>query len=74
MRIWMPKIVARAIIAYALRTPYFDLRGYMRRWWVKKPRRHDASAAEEGRRDTSWGARVHNPLRSDAGRDLHDHP
>ncbi|MDM8356643.1 hypothetical protein [Pandoraea communis] len=74
MRIWMPKIVARAIIAYAQRTPYFDLRDYMRRWWVKKPRGHDASADEDGRRETSWGARVHNTLRSDAGRDLHDHP
>jgi len=74
MRIWIPKMVVSAIIARAQRTPYFDLKGYMQRWWVKKPRGHDASAAEDGRRDTSWGARVHRTIRSDAGRDLHDHP
>lgn len=74
MRIWIPKFIATAIIARAQRTPYFDLHGYMQRWWVKKPRGHDASAAENGRRDTSWGARVHRTFRSDAGRDLHDHP
>jgi len=74
MRIWMPKPVAYTITGYAHLKPYFDLHGYMRRWWFRKPKGHEASAAADGRRATSRGARVHNTLLSDEGQDLHDHP
>ncbi|MGH7487276.1 MAG: hypothetical protein ACREMY_17005 [bacterium] len=52
-----------AIIAFAKRTPYFDLPGYMNRWWVVKPRRW-----------LSFSIRVHQILRSDLDRHIHDHP
>lgn len=42
----------------AKKTPYFHLPGYMNRWWIG-----------EGRR-----ARIHEILRSDNDRHLHDHP
>ncbi len=51
------------LIAHAKKTPYFDLEGYMERWWVIKPR--------------SWlpfASRIHHILRSDLDRHLHDHP
>jgi len=51
------------LIRYAKKTPYFDLPGYMERWWLFKPR--------------SWlpfRTRIHHILRSDNDRHLHDHP
>lgn len=56
--------ISDALIARAVRTPYFHLEGYMERFWLFRPR---------------WwtffcGARVHHILRSDFDRHLHDHP
>jgi hypothetical protein len=47
-----------ALIERAKETPYFHLDGYMNRWWIGNGRR----------------ARIHEILRSDNDRHLHDHP
>jgi hypothetical protein len=55
--------LSNLIIKFAKRTPYFHLEGYMNRWWLLKPRK--------------WlpiSARVHEIIRSDDDRALHDHP
>lgn len=69
----MPKFLADWIIRRAMRTPYFHLEGYMQRWWIKKPARHDEHQADPSIK-TGWGARVHRIMRSDDDRALHDHP
>jgi hypothetical protein len=57
-RIW--NWLADRLIARAQRAPYFHLEGYMNRWWLFK---------------TRWiSARIHEVLRSDLDRHLHDHP
>lgn len=54
------------IISNAQKTPYFHLDGYMNRWWFIKSRKwYDK---------VFGGARVHQILRSDSDRHLHDHP
>lgn len=54
------------IIQHAQKTPYFHLAGYMNRWWFIKPRKwYDKFFG---------GVRVHQILRSDGDRHLHDHP
>ena len=68
MRI-LDRLVDR-IIARAKRTPYFDLNGYMERYWLRQP----VGFAENDRSRTGIGARVHRILRSDSERHLHDHP
>lgn len=53
----------KLLIAVSRSTPYFNLDGYMERWWVLRPR---------------WwlpvSIRLHHILRSDNERHLHDHP
>ena len=79
------KIVDR-IIQRAQRTPYFHLPGYMNRWWLV-PYIGAGSATDIGCGPVSWrrpiakmlqffgiAVRVHEILRSDAGRHPHDHP
>lgn len=81
------RIVDR-LIARAQRTPYFHLAGYMNRWWLV-PYTYAGSAGQPGD-GTGWvswrrpiarvlqhlgiAVRVHQILRSDTGRDPHDHP
>ena len=56
--------LVEALIAYAMRTPYFHLPDYMNRYWVLKPRWWTFGCS----------IRVHQILRSDDDRHLHDHP
>jgi hypothetical protein len=78
--------IADRIIARARRTPYFHLQGYMERFWLV-PYVNAGSASDDGCGLVSWrrpitrllqicgiAARVHHILRSDEGRDPHDHP
>ncbi len=51
------------IVAYAKRDPYQHIADYMLRWYILRERRW-----------LPFAIRVHHILRSDAGRDLHDHP
>lgn len=60
---WLWTRCVDALIAHALKHPYFHLDGYMERYWVIKPRRW-----------FPWSVRVHHILRSDLDRHLHDHP
>lgn len=80
--------LAAYLIERAKRTPYFHLAGYMNRWWLV-PYTYAGSAAQPGD-GTGWvswrrpiarvlqhlgvAVRVHQILRSDTGRDPHDHP
>lgn len=79
------KLVDR-LIARAKRTPYFHLAGYMNRWWLV-PYVSAGSASADGCGSVGWrrpvakllqmldvAVRVHEILRSDTGRDPHDHP
>lgn len=59
------------LIRYAQRRPYYNLTGYMNRWWLFGSRR-TTDQQEPG--DWPICARVHQILRSDSGRDPHDHP
>ena len=58
----MWKWLADRLIARAMRTPYIHLEGYMNRWWLIPYNRFGIAV------------RIHEILRSDADRDLHDHP
>jgi hypothetical protein len=75
--------LATWLIERAQRTPYYHLTGYMRRWWLV-PYRSDMG---DGTGPVTWrrpvakllqafdvAVRVHEILRSDEGRDFHDHP
>lgn len=81
-------MIADYLIARAKRTPYFHLTGYMNRWWLV-PYTYAGSAGlpGDGTGAVSWrrpvakllqmlgvAVRVHEILRSDIGRDPHDHP
>lgn len=59
------------IIRRAKRTPYVHLAGYMERFWLI--RIGQRGGGESGPYPLI-GARVHHILRSDEGRDFHDHP
>jgi hypothetical protein len=61
-------LVARRLIAYAQRTPYWHLAGYMDRFWLFN--------SWESKRHVPWlpCIRVHHILREDYGRHPHDHP
>lgn len=75
------------LINYAKRTPYYHLEGYMERYWIV-PYLSTGSAGQlgDGTGPLTWrtpirkllqsvvGIRVHHILRSDLGRDPHDHP
>lgn len=56
--------LVEAVIRRAMKTPYFHLPEYMNRYWLLKPRRWTFGCA----------IRVHQILRSDNDRHLHDHP
>lgn len=64
VRLWV-KRYAMQLIAHARKTPYFDLPGYMERWWLFKDKKFLGA---------TWSCRVHRILRSDLDRHLHDHP
>lgn len=60
---WMNDDFVQDLIDRAQKTPYKHLEGYMNRWWVNPP-------TEKGQTT----ARIHQILRSDDDRHLHDHP
>jgi hypothetical protein len=79
------------VIGKAMYTPYWNLAGYMRRWWLlgadnlarnrDNPEWRPADFARAYRRSKlyQWvtdkvSARIHQTLRSDNDRHLHDHP
>lgn len=71
--------VANYLIKRAKRTPYFDLSGYMNRWWLFNPYGNDQSVPDGTRckmKQYSWlpSVRIHHILRADTARDPHDHP
>lgn len=68
--------VANYLIERSKRTPYFDLEGYMERWWLFNPYQADPVTGSRGNRKIRWlpAVRVHHILRADDARDLHDHP
>jgi len=57
--------LADRVIAKAQQTPYSNLPGYQNRWWLVPP----TTVA-----GLHFSARVHQILRSDLERDMHDHP
>lgn len=59
------------IIRRAMRTPYIHLPGYMERFWFVRIGRR--GGGQNGAYPLI-GARVHHILRSDEGRNFHDHP
>lgn len=113
---WVAPFAANKLVARAKRTPYHDLDGYMKRWWLvpynvviertlpldmathvhRNTLPHDAVVHPESMTYTttdgtglvSWrkrpitrliqtcniAARIHEILRSDLGREPHDHP
>ncbi len=72
------------LIRRAKRTPYYHLDSYMDRWWLIPYRSdigHGTGPVPFRRRPIAWliqrcgiSIRVHEILRSDEGRDPHDHP
>jgi hypothetical protein len=65
------------VIRRAQRTPYFHLEGYMERWWLLRLGRwgmHDNETPQAQGPRPILAARVHHILRSDSGREFHDHP
>lgn len=86
---WIVSLLADRLIARAKRTPYYHLAGYMNRWWLV-PYTVAGSAGRPGdgtgpvaflRRPIAWvfqrlgiGVRVHEILRSDDERAMHNHP
>ena len=80
-------MLVNKLINYAKRTPYFHLAGYMERYWlVPYTSAGSAGRPDDGTGVLTWatpirklcqyffGARIHHILRSDLGRDPHDHP
>ena len=80
-------MVINSLINYAKRTPYFHLEGYMERFWlVPYTSAGSAGRDDDGTGVLSWrtpikkllqricAIRIHHILRSDLGRDPHDHP
>lgn len=73
--------IAALIIRIAKRTPYTHITGrndtdvYMRRWWLFNPHSRDAAGAKQPPR-WPWlpSIRVHEILRPDDDKHLHDHP
>lgn len=78
MKIKLPVSLVNWLIARAQRTPYFDLEHegslYMQRWWLRKPPGHGAHESTYDNKKSGIGIRIHRIMRSDRGRDLHDHP
>ncbi len=68
---WMIRFADR-LIARAKRTPFVHLDGYMNRWWLFRIGEGKLGGAGDPH---PWlAARIHEILRSDNERDLHDHP
>jgi hypothetical protein len=79
--------IAEYLIQRAIKTPYFHLEGYMERYWLV-PYKMEGSETAIGcgkvsflKRPIAWvlqslgiAVRVHKILRSDIGRDFHNHP
>jgi hypothetical protein len=78
--------IADIIVNYAKRAPYFHLKGYMNRYWLV-PFEAKGGTYTDGCVRMTWrrplakvlqlcgiAVRVHEILRSDEGRDPHDHP
>lgn len=72
----MWNLLADKLIAYAQKTPYFHLPGYMRRWWVFRFWETGRVVHRSGAVSiySLLSARIHHILRSDMDRALHDHP
>lgn len=78
-------MIADRLIRRAMRTPYFDLPGYMNRYWLvpfADPKvGNGCGPVSLWRRPLAWALqklgiaiRVHHILREDSDRHLHDHP
>jgi hypothetical protein len=83
MTIPLPGWLVRWVMRRAFRTPFFNLHGYMNRWWFfGGGARDDRDAGERGWTGSALdrflgrfiAVRLHQILRSDDERDLHDHP
>ncbi|AEY69528.1 hypothetical protein AH2_00018 [Burkholderia phage vB_BceS_AH2] len=78
MKLYIPNFIKKWLIRRAQRTPYFDLIHdgalYMERWWLRKPPGHGEHSSTYDKTKSGIGIRVHHTVRSDRGRDLHDHP
>lgn len=61
---WLINLILRR----AMRTPYYDLPGYMERWWLFN------SWERPGYKQWLPTIRIHHILRADADRHLHNHP
>lgn len=72
----LTKYIADKLIQRAKRTPYKHLDGYMNRWWLFNPYQ-DSTGAPVKR---NWllrmlpSVRIHQILKADDDRHLHDHP
>lgn len=65
--------VRERIIQEALKTPYFDLDGYMERYWLFNPF-DQVNGVECYRVPELPSIRIHHILRADLARHPHDHP
>ena len=72
MKIWIPVFIRNAIIHRAQKTPYFDLPGYMNRWWFARWGKTYPTA--DGNLAYERAMRVHHILRSDERGEVHNHP
>ena len=71
--------VARYLIRRSKRTPYFNLPGYMNRWWLFNGYPDSAPGTDRDRFEARrWrylpSIRIHHILREDRGVHMHDHP
>lgn len=71
-------VVANYLIKRSFKTPYFDLPGYMRRWWLFNGYGNTDTEPDESRHERKYkwlpSIRIHHILREDDARDMHDHP
>lgn len=69
------KPIANWLIKRAQRTPYFNLDGYMNRWWLFN-RYSEIGSGKMIPKMFPWlpSIRIHQILREDYARDMHDHP
>jgi hypothetical protein len=58
------------LIKRAQRSPYYDIPGYMNRWWLFNGDKEDGTP----KYPWLWRLRVHHILRADDDRHKHDHP
>jgi hypothetical protein len=81
---WILQRLVDLLIHRAMWTPYHHLDGYMERWWLfggSDPARDERAPRERGWRGSKLDAwvgrflacRIHNVLRSDNDRHMHDH-